>query len=310
MTCDLVKQPKRLARLNRPSAVLLAGLFVGFGLVSSAIGDDQFAFSKGSFYKPNGSAVTETQPFTIDSKSSGPGDQNRIVAPKAPDLDPTEVTAPDASLAGEAGQAPAMQESTAGMAGMVGAGGFLDAGGGDSGESFANSGDQRNPEQDRMAAITSKNNFGDSSFEPANPQDAPPPAQPDRSDNRPPGNNFDENDFDRPAAVSRPQKPIRNRVSSKPPRHTERRRQAKPARRAERRRQSQPRKRTRQRRRVQRQARARRKGWICRASSSTGSWGWGANRSRRSANRRALTECAIRTPRGRVCYSRGCRAVY
>jgi len=47
--------------------------------------------------------------------------------------------------------------------------------------------------------------------------------------------------------------------------------------------------------------------WVCRATSSTGSSGWGSSSSLGYAQRRALAECAIRTPRGRVCYLRGCR---
>lgn len=47
--------------------------------------------------------------------------------------------------------------------------------------------------------------------------------------------------------------------------------------------------------------------WVCKATSSTGSWGWGAHRKRSAAKRRALLECAVRTPRSRVCYVRWCR---
>lgn len=48
--------------------------------------------------------------------------------------------------------------------------------------------------------------------------------------------------------------------------------------------------------------------WVCRASSSTGSWGMGWHNSSRSyARGRALLECAARTPRNRTCYIRSCR---
>ena len=48
--------------------------------------------------------------------------------------------------------------------------------------------------------------------------------------------------------------------------------------------------------------------WYCRATSSTGSWGWGYHpRSLAYAKRRALMECAVRTPRNRTCYIRFCR---
>jgi hypothetical protein len=48
--------------------------------------------------------------------------------------------------------------------------------------------------------------------------------------------------------------------------------------------------------------------WVCRAASPTGSWGTGwHNYSLGYARRRALAECAVRTPRGFVCYITGCR---
>lgn len=48
--------------------------------------------------------------------------------------------------------------------------------------------------------------------------------------------------------------------------------------------------------------------WVCRASSSTGSWGMGWHTSSKSyARARALLECAARTPRNRTCYIRSCR---
>lgn len=47
--------------------------------------------------------------------------------------------------------------------------------------------------------------------------------------------------------------------------------------------------------------------WVCRASSPTGSWGVGWHtRSRSYAVRRALAECAIRTPSYSRCYLRRC----
>jgi hypothetical protein len=47
--------------------------------------------------------------------------------------------------------------------------------------------------------------------------------------------------------------------------------------------------------------------WVCRARSVTGSWGWGASSSLPAARRRALYECAIRTPRRYTCYITSCR---
>lgn len=48
--------------------------------------------------------------------------------------------------------------------------------------------------------------------------------------------------------------------------------------------------------------------WVCRATSAaTGHWGWGAhNYSESYARRRALAECAVRTPRGYTCRLRSC----
>jgi hypothetical protein len=48
--------------------------------------------------------------------------------------------------------------------------------------------------------------------------------------------------------------------------------------------------------------------WVCRARSPTGSWGVGwHNYSLGYAKRRALAECAVRTPRGFVCFITNCR---
>jgi hypothetical protein len=47
--------------------------------------------------------------------------------------------------------------------------------------------------------------------------------------------------------------------------------------------------------------------WTCKATSRTGSWGWGTSGYRNAAARRALYECAVRTPRGYTCYLRYCR---
>jgi len=44
----------------------------------------------------------------------------------------------------------------------------------------------------------------------------------------------------------------------------------------------------------------------CYAGSRTGSWGWGRAGSLRAAQRRALYECAVRTPRGYTCYITRC----
>lgn len=47
--------------------------------------------------------------------------------------------------------------------------------------------------------------------------------------------------------------------------------------------------------------------WYCHASSSYGSWGWATNRSLKRAKRTALRQCAVRTPRGYMCYITFCR---
>jgi hypothetical protein len=48
--------------------------------------------------------------------------------------------------------------------------------------------------------------------------------------------------------------------------------------------------------------------WVCRAGSPTGSWGAGWNSySLAFAKRRALIECAARTPMGFTCFITGCR---
>lgn len=47
--------------------------------------------------------------------------------------------------------------------------------------------------------------------------------------------------------------------------------------------------------------------WTCRATSPTGSWGWGSSGSLSAAQRRALWECAVRTPRGYTCRISRCR---
>jgi hypothetical protein len=46
--------------------------------------------------------------------------------------------------------------------------------------------------------------------------------------------------------------------------------------------------------------------WYCYASSPS-AYGWGTSNSRRVAVRRALRECAVRTPRYQTCYLRYCR---
>ena len=47
--------------------------------------------------------------------------------------------------------------------------------------------------------------------------------------------------------------------------------------------------------------------WICMARSATGAWGRGWHTySLGYAKRRALLECAVRTPRGYTCYITGC----
>lgn len=47
--------------------------------------------------------------------------------------------------------------------------------------------------------------------------------------------------------------------------------------------------------------------WYCRATSGSGAWGWGSSASLYRAQRIALYQCAIRTPRGYVCRIRYCR---
>ncbi len=47
--------------------------------------------------------------------------------------------------------------------------------------------------------------------------------------------------------------------------------------------------------------------YTCRARSGTGAWGWGSHPySLNYARRRALYECAIRTPRRYTCYITSC----
>lgn len=46
--------------------------------------------------------------------------------------------------------------------------------------------------------------------------------------------------------------------------------------------------------------------WYCQARAPNGAWGWGRAVSRLAANRIALTNCAVRTPRGLVCYTTSC----
>jgi hypothetical protein len=48
--------------------------------------------------------------------------------------------------------------------------------------------------------------------------------------------------------------------------------------------------------------------WYCTARSANGSSGWGSHpTSLNYAQRRALAECAIRTPRNYTCVIQGCR---
>ncbi len=47
--------------------------------------------------------------------------------------------------------------------------------------------------------------------------------------------------------------------------------------------------------------------WYCRATSGSGAWGWGRSGSLYRAQRIALSQCAIRTPRGYWCRIRYCR---
>ncbi len=46
--------------------------------------------------------------------------------------------------------------------------------------------------------------------------------------------------------------------------------------------------------------------WFCRAGSATGAYGWGRSVSLYRAQRIALWQCAIRTPRGVWCHIRYC----
>lgn len=47
--------------------------------------------------------------------------------------------------------------------------------------------------------------------------------------------------------------------------------------------------------------------WYCQAHGTTGASGWGTNSNLSVAQRRALAECAVRTPRGQMCYLQFCR---
>ena len=47
--------------------------------------------------------------------------------------------------------------------------------------------------------------------------------------------------------------------------------------------------------------------WYCRAESGTGAYGWGQNNDMGTARRRALYECAVRTPRNSRCVIRYCQ---
>ena len=47
--------------------------------------------------------------------------------------------------------------------------------------------------------------------------------------------------------------------------------------------------------------------WYCQAAGTTGASGWGTSSSLSAAQRRALAECAVRTPRGHMCYLQFCR---
>jgi hypothetical protein len=46
--------------------------------------------------------------------------------------------------------------------------------------------------------------------------------------------------------------------------------------------------------------------WYCRAVGTAGASGWATSSSLPSAQARALAECAVRTPRGHVCYITAC----
>ncbi len=47
--------------------------------------------------------------------------------------------------------------------------------------------------------------------------------------------------------------------------------------------------------------------WYCRASSPTGTWGWGRSFNLYQARAIALNQCSVRTPYGYACYLRFCR---
>jgi hypothetical protein len=46
--------------------------------------------------------------------------------------------------------------------------------------------------------------------------------------------------------------------------------------------------------------------WYCRATSATGSWGWGRAFFRGVAAGKALANYSVNTPRGFICYLRYC----
>jgi hypothetical protein len=48
------------------------------------------------------------------------------------------------------------------------------------------------------------------------------------------------------------------------------------------------------------------RGWYCEATSHNGVMGWGRSEQRRRAERIALRQCAVRTPRGMMCRLRFC----
>jgi hypothetical protein len=47
--------------------------------------------------------------------------------------------------------------------------------------------------------------------------------------------------------------------------------------------------------------------WYCMARTTTGAWGEGWSPSQAAARKIALTECAVRTPRGLVCVITACK---
>jgi hypothetical protein len=47
--------------------------------------------------------------------------------------------------------------------------------------------------------------------------------------------------------------------------------------------------------------------WYCEARGGTGASGWGTSYYLANARRIALRQCAVRTPRGYMCYVTGCR---